>query len=196
MINKKIQSFKIEIQREPSMTPRILYLISSQSRLHIGTCMDWNKIELTLSGRDLQLSGNYLMRMIEPFLLKHEETILTLIYFTGGAVFIEFNKNAYRDDTDENLTLPEIFMAFQAMVVIYLKCLFRYIMTWRIFIGWKISVEHLSFQWGHVRTGGFLYSLAMNSLGLWAHAIFIAKMRSFHKNDWKWTEWYQKGCVI
>ena len=54
-----------------------------------------------------------------------------------GDVFIEFNKNAYREDTDENLTLPEIFMAFQAMVVIYLKCLFRYIMTARTFIGWK-----------------------------------------------------------
>ena len=42
-----------------------------------------NKIKLTLSGRDFQLSGNYLMRMIKPFHLKHEETILTLICLTG-----------------------------------------------------------------------------------------------------------------
>ena len=34
-----------------------------------------------------------------------------------------------------------------------------------IFYRMKISIEHLSFQWGHVRTGGFLYCLAVNSLG-------------------------------
>ena len=47
----KLQSFKIEIQREPGMTLKTLYSISSQLTLHIGTMhgMKQNKADLIRS---------------------------------------------------------------------------------------------------------------------------------------------------